>query len=142
MSYNREETEKTEIANLNPSSRRVDVTVKILSKNPVREVVSRNDGATHRVTEALAGDQTGVILLTLWDEDIEKTEEGNVYEVKNGYVNLFRGSMRLNIGRYGQLELSEETIDTVKTENNLSDKVFEDRRRGGFRRPSYGRGWS
>ena len=141
MSYSREETEKSEVANLTPNSRRVDVTVKILSKNPVREVTSRNDGTSHRVTEALAGDETGAILLTLWDDDIEKVGENSIFEVKNGYVTLFRGSMRLNVGRYGQLEPSEATIDTVNTDNNLSDKQYEDtRRRGGFRRPSYGRG--
>lgn len=141
MSYGTEGTVKSKVGNLNPNSRRVDVTLKIVSKNPIREVTSRNDGSTHRVTEALAGDETGAILLTLWDDDIEKVEEGNVFEVNNGYVTLFRGSMRLNVGKYGRLEPSETTIETVKTDNNLSEKQFEDQRRGGFRRPPSGRGW-
>jgi len=142
MSYSTQGTVKTKVENLNPNSRRVDVTLKIVSKNPVREVTSRNDGSTHRVTEALAGDETGAILLTLWDDDIEKVEEGKIFEVNNGYVTLFRGSMRLNVGKYGRLESSEATIETVKTDNNLSEKQFEeDRRRSGFRRPPSGRGW-
>lgn len=142
MSYSTQGTVKTKVENLNPNSRRVDVTLKIVSKNPVREVTSRNDGSTHRVTEALAGDETGAVLLTLWDDDIEKVEEGNVFEVNNGYVTLFRGSMRLNVGKYGHLESSEATIEMVKTDNNLSEKQFEeDRRRSGFRRPPSGRGW-
>ena len=133
---------KSKVESLTPRSRRVDVTVKIMSKNPVREVVSRNDGSSHRVTEAVAGDETGVVLLTLWDNDIERIAEGNVFNVNNGYVTLFKGSMRLNIGRYGSLEPSQETMATVKTDNNLSDKQFEDDRRGGgFRRPPSGRGW-
>ena len=141
MSYNREGTVKSKVANLNPRSRRVTVTVKIVSKNEVREVTSRSDGSAHRVTEALAGDETGAILLTLWDDDIEKVAEGDVFEVNNGYVTLFKGSMRLNVGKYGQLEPSEAIIDKVNTDNNVSDKQFEDYRRGGFRRPPYGRGW-
>ena len=142
MSYSTQGTVKTKVENLNPNSRRVDVTLKIVSKNPVREVISRNDGSTHRVTEALAGDETGTILLTLWDDDIEKVDEGNVFEVNNGYVTLFRGSMRLNIGKYGRLESSEATIEMIKTDNNLSEKQFEeDLRRSGFRRSSSGRGW-
>ncbi len=142
MSYSTQGTVKTKVENLNPNSRRVDVTLKVVSKNPVREVTSKNDGSTHRVTEALAGDETGAILLTLWDDDIEKVEEEKVFEVNNGYVTLFRGSMRLNTGKYGQLESSEATIDTVKIDNNLSEKQFEDdRRRGGFRRQTSGRGW-
>ena len=141
MSYGKEETIKSKVESLNPNSRRIDVTIKVVSKNPIREVSSRRDGSTHRVTEALAGDETGAILLTLWDDDIEKVIEDNVFDVKNGYITLFRGSMRLNIGRYGQIEPSEETIETVKTDNNLSDKQFEDQRRYGFRRPPMGRGW-
>lgn len=134
---------KSKVESLTPRSRRVDVTVKIVSKNPVREVVSRNDGSSHRVTEAVAGDETGVVLLTLWDKDIERVTEGNVFNVNNGYITLFKGSMRLNVGKYGSLEPSQETIATVKTDNNISDKQFEDDRRGrgGFRRPPSGRGW-
>jgi len=133
---------KSKVENLNPRSRRVDVTVKILSKNPIREVVSRIDGTTHRVTEAVSGDETGTILLTLWDDDIERITDGNVYNVNNGYITLFKGSMRLNHGKYGSLDPSEENIETVKTDNDLSDKQFEDeRRRGGFRRQPSGRGW-
>jgi hypothetical protein len=51
--------------------------------------------------------------------------------------------MRLNIGRYGTLEPAETNIETVNTDNNLSEKQFEDERRryGGFRRAPSGRGW-
>jgi replication factor A1 len=133
---------KSKVESLTPRSRRVDVTVKILSKNPIREVVSKSDGSSHRVTEAVGGDETGVILLTLWDADIEKVTEGTVFNVNNGYITLFKGSMRLNVGKYGSLEPSQETISDVKEDNNLSEKQFEDeRRRGGFRRPPSGRGW-
>ena len=63
-----QDEEKTQVGNLTPQSRRINVTVKVVSKNPVREVVSRRDGSTHRVTEALVGDETGSILLNLWDD--------------------------------------------------------------------------
>jgi replication factor A1 len=140
MSYSREPV-KSKVENLNPRSRRVNVTIKVVSKNPEREVVSRRDGETHRVTEALAGDETGAILLTLWDDDIDRVNDGDVFDVDNGYVTLFRGSMRLNIGRYGNLNPSEATIENVNTDNNLSDRQFEERRRyGGFRRSPFGRG--
>ena len=145
MTYDREPV-KSKVGDLNPRSRRVSVTVKVVSKNPVREVASRTDGSTHRVTEALVGDDTGEILLTLWDDDIEKVNENDIFNVNNGYVTLFRGSMRLNIGRYGTLEKSDVAIENVNTSNNLSEKQFEEERRygggrsygGGFRRPPQG----
>jgi len=140
MSYDTEPV-KSKVEGLNPRSRRITVTVKVVSKNPVREVTSRSDNSTHRVTEALVGDETGTILLTLWDDSIEKANEGVVFEINNGYVTLFRGSMRLNLGRYGTMEPSEAKIEAVKTDNNLSDKQFEEERRyGSFRRAPMGRG--
>jgi replication factor A1 len=128
---------KEEVGNLNPGSRSLNLTVKVVSKNPIREVVSRRDGTSHKVTEALVGDETGSILLTLWDDTIESVTEGDVVVVNNGYIRLFRGSMRLNIGRFGTLEASEEDIENVNTENNMSDKQYEQERRYSGNRQSY-----
>ena len=137
MSENEGIGRKEKVGNLNPGSRSLNMTVKVVSKNPVREVVSRRDGSSHRVTEALVGDETGSILLTLWDDTIDSITEDDVVDVNNGYVRLFRGSMRLNIGRFGSLEASEEDIESVNTENNMSDRQYEQERRysGYGRRP-------
>ena len=129
MSENDQIGTKEEVGNLNPGSRSLNLTVKVISKNPIREVVSRRDGTSHRVTEALVADETGAILLTLWDDTIESITDGDVVVVNNGYIRLFRGSMRLNIGRFGSLEASEEDIENVNTENNMSEKQYEQERR-------------
>ena len=131
---------KDKVENLNPGSRSLNLTVKVISKNPVRDVVSRSDGSSHRVTEALVGDETGTILLTLWDDTIESVSEGDVVNINNGYVRLFRGSMRLNIGRFGTLEASEEDVEEVNTTNNMSDREYEQERRYTPYRRSYDRG--
>jgi len=54
--------------------------------------------------------------------------EGDSVNVKNGYVRPFKGSMRLNIGRYGSLEPAETPLGDVNTQNNLSDKQVEEER--------------
>jgi replication factor A1 len=144
MSYS-ESSFEGKVEDLNPRSRRVNITVRVESRNPVREVVSRSDGSTHQVTEVLVGDETGCVYLTLWDDNIEKINDGDTITINNGYVSLFRGSMRLNIGRYGSFEAAEEEIEEVKTDNNLSDKQYEQERRysryggGGGRYGSGGR---
>jgi len=112
------------VGDLKTYSRRVNVKVKVLSKTEPREVTSSRSGSTFHVAEALVGDETGCVLLDLWDDDIKKFEEGEVISIRNGYVKLFRGSMRLNIGRYGQAEKIEEDIPEVNTENNLSERTF------------------
>ena len=135
------------VSDLQPYSKQVNTTVKIVQKGEARETVSRQDGTTHRVLDALVGDETGAIYMTLWDENIDKVNEGDSVMVKNGYVRPFKGSMRLNIGRYGSLEPAESALGDVNTQNNLSDKVVEEERPyrsyGGGRRfggGGYGRG--
>jgi replication factor A1 len=134
------------VENLDPNSRRVNLHVKVVSKSESREIVSRMDGSTHKVADALVGDDTGCLYFTVWDDDIEKLNEEDVLKINNAYITLFKGSMRLSIGRYGSFEKSEESVENVNTENNLSDKEYEQPRRrysrssqrsgyGGGRRP-------
>ncbi len=125
------------VESLDPESRQVNVTVKVVSKGQARETTSRRDGSTHRVVDALVGDETGSVYLTLWDDNIDKVNEGGTISIKNGYISLFRGSMRLNIGRYGSMEASSQPVENVNTENNLSNKEFPERRRYPSFRPRY-----
>jgi replication factor A1 len=133
------------VEELTPQSRRINMTVKVISINPTRDVTSRRDDTSHRVTEALVADETGSVLLTLWDDTIDEVSEGDVYDIRNGYVRLFRGSMRVNTGRFGSLTPSDEVIDETNVENNMSDRQYEEERRsyggGGYgdRRQSYPR---
>jgi replication factor A1 len=131
------------VGELTPASRAVNVIAKVVSKTEIRSIATGRDGAPHKVCDALVGDETGCIYLTLWDDNIEKANEGDTVSIGNGYVNLFRGNMRLNIGRYGKMEIAKEALESeVNTENNLSTKVYEQPRRpfrGGGRRDFGGR---
>ena len=119
--------EFVKVEGLKTYTRRANLRVRVISKGEPKGVVSKRDGSTHRVAEALVGDETGCILLNLWDEDIGRFEVGDVIQIRNGYVRLFRGSMRLNIGRYGEAEKLEEEMAEVNTENNLSERQFPGR---------------
>ncbi len=83
----------------------------------------RADSSTHRVCEALVGDETGNVYLTLWDEDVEGVSNEQILRISNGYVNLFRGSMRLNLGRYDSYEVKDEVpFEEINLDNNLSNR--------------------
>ena len=110
FSRNREPKD-AKIGELTPASRAVNITGKVISKNEVRNIPMGRDGSPHNVCEALLGDETGCIYLTLWDDNIEKVNEDATLIIKNGYVNLFRGNMRLNVGRYGTLEIAEQPFE-------------------------------
>lgn len=136
MDSNEERSEElVKVGDLNTYSRGVNTIVKVISKTEPRDVTSRSDGSAHRVCEALVGDETASVYLTLWDEAIDDIIEEQVLKITNGYVNLFRGSMRLNIGRYGSYEFEEEApFEEVNLDNNLSSRQYERPRSG------YGRG--
>ncbi len=117
--------ERVKVGDLKPGLRRVNLIAKIVNVGEPRTVTFRKDLSEHRVADALVGDETGSVLLTLWDDSIDKFSAGNVIEVKNGYTSLFRGSLRLNIGFYGSAESVEEEIGEVNEGNNLSAKSYE-----------------
>ncbi len=141
-----ESGEMVKIETLTPNSRGVNTIVKVVSKGEVRSVTGR-DYSVRRVADALVGDETGCVYMTLWDDKIDAISEGATLSITNGYINLFRGNIRLNIGKYGSYELVEDSpIDEVNTENNVSDKKYEQPRRfnrygdrgGGGGRGGYG----
>lgn len=114
--------EEVKIASINPSARGVNLVAKVVSKSPERLVASQYDQTEHRITETTIADESGAITLVLWDDNIEKVNEGNVVRVKNGFVKVYRGSMQLNLGRFGTVETVETTMENVNTENNLSQR--------------------
>jgi replication factor A1 len=124
MSYESEPIEAT-VAELKPRMKNLTIRFKVLEKSEAREVTSRRDQSTHRVLDAVVGDPTGIVTVPLWDDSIENIEEGNTYLLKNGYTGLFKGFLRLNIGRYGEVAPAEEAIEEVNTEVDMSAEEHE-----------------
>mgnify|MGYP001091999829 FL=1 len=130
-----EEEPQMKIGDLKSYSRKVYTVAKVISIGEPREVTSRKDNSSHTVCEALVADETGSVYLTLWDEAIDEIDEEMILKLDNAYINVFRGSMRLNLGKYGSYEVLEEApFDEVELENNISDQQVE------YQRRPYGRG--
>ncbi|MCK4309946.1 MAG: single-stranded DNA-binding protein [Methanomicrobia archaeon] len=111
------------IEELGPRNREIEMNFKVVSIGEENEVVSKRDGSSHKFAEAVVGDETATIIMTLWDDDIGNLEEGKTYKLENGYTTLFRSSLRLNSGRYGKIEEVEEEIE-VNSDNDMSEKEF------------------
>ena len=127
-----EEIKLTKIADLTPRSKRVNLKVRVLEKDEPKIVFSRATGEQHRVAEALVGDETGVILMSLWNETIEKVETDATYMLKNAKITIFNNTMRLALGRLGSIDRVPEDIpeEQINRENNMSEKRYERRRTG------------
>ena len=132
---------EAKIAELTPQSRAVNVTAKVISKTETRDIPMGRDGSAHKVSDALIADETGAIYLTLWDDNIQKTNPEDTIRIENGYITLFKGNMRLNIGKYGKLNPATTPLTgEPNTENNLSNKQYEQERRPFRRGGGYGGG--
>ena len=138
---NKRQPVEAKVGELTPRSRAVNVTAKVVSKSEIRDIPMGRDGSAHKVCDALVGDETGSVYLTLWDDNIEKVNEDDTLRIENGYVTLFKGNMRLNIGKYGKMAIAEEPLECeVNTENNVSSKTYEQERRPFRRGGGYGGG--
>ena len=105
MSYDREPVEAV-INELKPRMKNLTISFKVLEIGEAREVSSRDGGDSHRVADATVGDSTGTVQVPLWDDAIDTVTVDSTYILKNGYTGLFRGNLRLNIGKYGELRLA------------------------------------
>ncbi len=139
MSYDREPVEAT-IAQLEPRMKNVTIKFKVMDVDDAREVSSRKDGSTHRVADAIVGDESGTVRVPLWDATIDELEVGKTYTLTNGYTGLFKGNLQLNIGRYGKLEEAEEAIDEINEEVDMSAEEHDDPRRRSYGGGSRGGG--
>ena len=81
----------------------MDIEGKITDKSETREVTSRYKNETYKVASAVIADETGTVKLTLWNEQIDQVNVGNIVKIVNGYVSSFRGEIQLNIGKFGKL---------------------------------------
>ena len=81
----------------------LDIEGKVTDKSETREVTSRFKNETYKVASAVIADETGTVKLTLWNEQIDQVNVGNIVKIENGYVSSFRGEIQLNIGKFGKL---------------------------------------
>ncbi len=95
-----------QVRDLRDGMRRVDSEGEITEISDPRTVNLRTGGEA-RVADTMLKDDTGTIKLSLWDDQIDMVKVGSKVRVTNGYTNSFRGELRLNVGKYGRLEVLE-----------------------------------
>ena len=112
--------------------------VKVISLDEPRSM----DNGT-MVCEGLVGDETGTVIMSFWNDEIEVAQNDVVLDLKDARANLVRGHMRLSLGKKGSMKESNTTLDNIKQSVNLSDLEYEMPRmggrggpRGGGRKPS------
>ena len=85
------------VKDLSPSTKQVNLLAKVVSVGERRTIDSKF-GGSRTLCEAVVGDETGTVILSLWEAQIGQAGAGDVLQVNNGYVSLVRGRIRLNVG--------------------------------------------
>ena len=129
MSDNKVEAVEATISELKPGMKSVNITFKVMSRTEIRTVESRRDGETYKVLDATIADSTANIMMPIWNEAIETIEEGVTYRLLNGYTGLFRGNLRLQLGKFGSISKAEEPIEEVNMDLDMSEAEHESPRR-------------
>ncbi len=88
---------------LQPNQGKVDVKVEVVSKEPIRSF--SKFGKEGRVCNAVVKDDSGQMKLTLWNDEVDMINVGDIVQITNGYVKEWQGELQLSAGRFGKMEV-------------------------------------
>ncbi|KAK9051690.1 hypothetical protein SSX86_028318 [Deinandra increscens subsp. villosa] len=121
------------VGDLKPGTNGHTLAVKVLSSTTVLDKKSRNSSsfssrsgaANTRIAECLIGDETGTILFTARNEQVDLMKAESTVIIRNAKIDMFKGSMRLAVDKWGRIEVTDPASFTVKEDNNLSLVEYE-----------------
>ncbi|HLC65701.1 MAG TPA: OB-fold nucleic acid binding domain-containing protein [Candidatus Nanoarchaeia archaeon] len=111
------------ISDLKTGQGKVDITVEVVSVSEPRTF--EKFGKPGRVASAKARDETGEIMLSIWNEDVDKVKTGDKVKITNGFVSEFRGEKQLSTGRFGKLEVVEKGKPSAAVKPGVEEDFVE-----------------
>ncbi|AQK97958.1 Uncharacterized protein Zm00014a_027812 [Zea mays] len=118
----------TKVDQLRPGTHGHNLILKVVDS---KMVVQRGreggpQGRQMRIAECLVGDETGIIVFTARNDQVDVIRPGTTVELRNAKIDMFKGSMRLAVDKWGIVKAAESSAEwTVKEDNNLSLIEFE-----------------
>ncbi|CAJ1961744.1 unnamed protein product [Sphenostylis stenocarpa] len=118
----------TKVDQLKPGTNGHTLVAKVLSSDTV--VHKPRPSSAHNVkptviAECLIGDDTGTIIFTARNEQVDLMKAGSTVILRNAKIDMFKGSMRLAVDKWGRVEVTESADFVVKEDNNLSLVEYE-----------------
>merc|ERR1719401_469159 len=87
--------------------------------------VPKRSGGSAQFHEVTVGDETGQVVLSLKDFQIEGLTKGKVICIRNGSVRMVKGYIRIVVDKWGKLDKEvTETIEEVG-KTNVSTTEYE-----------------
>lgn len=120
------ESKNKKVKDLKPGMSNVDIKVRVLEASPPKTIQTKKGERT--ISEAVVGDETGRVKLTLWGRAAGTIKEGDAIEIKGGWTTAYRGEVQLNIG-------GRDTIQSISDEEvPKEEEVPEERPKAPERR--------
>jgi len=95
---------RCQIKDLRVGMKRVNLEARVLEVSQPRVVATRF-GFYANVTNVLVTDETGAIQLPLWNKQMGEISAGDLIQVENANVIVFRGVRQLKVGRNGKVSV-------------------------------------
>lgn len=95
---------KLRITDLKAGMKEIDLKAEVLEVPEPKTVYTRY-GTSAFVSNALIGDETGTIRMSLWNQQISMVSKGDIIRIENGRVARFRDENQVRIGRRGSLRI-------------------------------------
>jgi len=119
------------INNLKAGMESVDVTVRVLEASEAKVIQTKNGART--ISEAIVGDDTGRVKLTLWGNLAGSIKQGSVIKIGNAWTTAYKGKVQLNAG--SKSKISEVSDDSIPSEDQIPEETPS---AGEYRRPFRG----
>ena len=97
------------IEDLRVGMKKINIVAEVLETSEPSKVHTQfRDNAL--VSNAEIGDETGKVLLCLWDQQVNAVSVGDCIEVKNAHVATFKGEKQLRLGKNGSIVKLEKPV--------------------------------
>jgi len=106
----------TKIAALKPTSRGIDLLVRVVRVGEQREL-RRTTGETTHVGRLLVNDDTGLTRISLWDEHaklLEHVKEGDILLIEEASTRERAGAISINVGKTASVTVNPQIEDAEK----------------------------
>ncbi|KAG8364907.1 hypothetical protein BUALT_Bualt18G0047300 [Buddleja alternifolia] len=115
------------VESLTPGTNGHTVVVKVVNSTTVLQkgAAASSHLRNTRISECLVGDDTASILFTARNDQVNLMSPGSTVILRNAKIDMFKGSMRLAVDKWGRIEVTEPAAFVVKEDNNLSLVEYE-----------------
>ncbi|KAL0724075.1 hypothetical protein Bca4012_038674 [Brassica carinata] len=116
---------------LKPGKSGYNLTVKVVESNPVTPAIRKSGSLTRpfrtsRIAECLIGDDTGCILFTARNDQVDVMRTGATVTLRNAKIDMFKDTMRMAVDKWGLIQVVTDPVSfEVNRQNNLSLVEYE-----------------